>query len=102
MPIKTTPQRRSREISGIICLAFAVFLLLALASYHPGDPSFTRYVPEGTSTHNWVGSAGSYTADSAVRLLGLASFLLPVILIAVAFKYFLQEVFKIRPWGSWA
>ncbi|MDX9820444.1 MAG: DNA translocase FtsK 4TM domain-containing protein [Syntrophales bacterium] len=99
MPIKTTPQRRAREISGVICLAFAVFLLLALASYHPEDPSFTRYVPEGTRTLNWVGSAGSYTADSAVRLLGLASFLLPVILIAIAFKYFLQEVFEIRPLG---
>ena len=99
MTIKTNPQRRSREISGVICLAFAVFLLLALASYHPSDPSFTRYVPEGARTANWVGSAGSYAADSAVRLLGLAAFLIPIVLIVTAFKYFLQDAFEIRPLG---
>ena len=34
----------------------------------------------GQTTHNFTGKVGSYTADSLIRLLGIASFLLPVIL----------------------
>ena len=87
--------KRTREIKGVICLALAVFLLLCLFSYSPHDPSFTRFVGDAASTHNLIGKFGSYTADSIIRLLGVASFLLPVALLALAFQYFLRPAFAI-------
>lgn len=85
--------QRTREIQGVICLALALFLLLCLFSYSPQDPSLTRSVAEWNAqpVHNLTGKAGSYLADSIIRLLGISSFLLPVALLACAFQYFLRS-----------
>jgi len=77
---------RIREIPGVICLALAIFLLLCLASYYPLDPSFTHFVAESVKTRNLVGYAGSYTADSLIRLLGLSAFLLPLVILIASVK----------------
>ncbi|MCX5835998.1 MAG: DNA translocase FtsK 4TM domain-containing protein, partial [Deltaproteobacteria bacterium] len=86
---------RIREIPGVICLAIAIFLLLCLASYYPLDPSFTHFVAESVKTRNLVGYAGSYTADSLIRLLGLSAFLLPLVILIASVKYFLDRTFHI-------
>ena len=86
---------RIREIPGVICLALAIFLLLCLASYYPLDPSFTHFVAESVKTRNLVGYAGSYTADSLIRLLGLSAFLLPLVILIASVKYFLDRTFHI-------
>ena len=39
MSEKNVFQKRAAEIAGVSCLAVALFLLLALLSYHPLDPS---------------------------------------------------------------
>ena len=96
MEKKETNNKRTREIKGVVCLAMALFLLLCFVSYHPQDPSFTRFVVSNQSTHNFTGKAGSYTADSLIRLLGIASFLLPIILLVCSFKYFLRPEFTIN------
>jgi len=88
MDAKQTDNKGSREIKGVVCLALAVFLLLCLVSYHPQDPSFTRFVAVGKTIHNFTGHVGSYAADSLIRLLGLSSFLLPLIFLFCSFKYF--------------
>ena len=87
--------KRAREIKGVIFLALAVFLLLCLFSYSPHDPSFTRFVADDTSTHNLTGKFGSYTADSIIRMLGIAAFLLPLALLVCSFQYFLRPAFEI-------
>ncbi|HPL97541.1 MAG TPA: DNA translocase FtsK 4TM domain-containing protein [Smithellaceae bacterium] len=87
---------RTKEIKGVIFLALAVFLLLCLFSYSPQDPSFTHAVPpDGPATHNLTGKVGSYTADSLIRLLGFASFLIPLALLAGAFNFFLNPSFNL-------
>jgi S-DNA-T family DNA segregation ATPase FtsK/SpoIIIE len=88
-----TLHKRTREIKGVVCLALAVFFLLSLFSYSPQDPSFTRFVADEISTHNLTGTFGSYTADSLIRLMGIAAFLLPVTLLTMAFRYFLRPSF---------
>ncbi len=96
--MKETPtdhRNRTREIRGVVCLALAVFLLLCLFSYSPQDPSFTRFMADGPSTHNLTGKFGSYTADAIIRLIGIASFLLPLALLACAFQYFLRPAFMV-------
>lgn len=86
---------RFTEISGLICLAVALFLLLALLSYHPLDPSLTRYVPEEAPLHNWTGAAGSYAADTLFRLLGIGILWLPVLLLVAAVRFFRDSGFRI-------
>ena len=96
MAEKQTDNKRPREIKGVVCLSLAFFLLLCLASYHPQDPSFTHFVASGQATHNFTGKAGSYAADSFIRLFGIASFLLPLMLLVCSFKYFLRPEFTIN------
>ncbi|MEI8172376.1 MAG: DNA translocase FtsK 4TM domain-containing protein [Deltaproteobacteria bacterium] len=96
MTEKQADNGQTREISGVICLAFALFLLLSLTSYHPLDPSFTHFVAETIKTHNLIGYAGSYTADSLFRLLGLSAFLLPVVILITSIKYFLDKSFQVN------
>jgi S-DNA-T family DNA segregation ATPase FtsK/SpoIIIE len=95
---KQNENKRNREIKGVVCLSLALFLLLCLVSYRPQDPSFTHVplVSSGQTTHNFTGKAGSYTADSLIRLLGVSSFLFPFILLACSFQYFLRPVFTIN------
>jgi S-DNA-T family DNA segregation ATPase FtsK/SpoIIIE len=86
---------RTREFSGVIYLAVAIFLLLSLASYHPQDPSFTHFEPASVKTHNLIGYVGSYTADSLIRLLGVSAFLLPLVILIISIKYFLNAAFRV-------
>lgn len=95
MTEKQSDNGKTREIPGVICLAIGIFLLLCLASYHPTDPSFTHFVAESVKTHNLIGYAGSYTADSLIRLLGLSAFLLPLVVLIVSAKYFLDRTFYV-------
>jgi S-DNA-T family DNA segregation ATPase FtsK/SpoIIIE len=95
MEQKQTDNKRIREIKGVVYLALALFLLLCLFSYHPQDPSFTRFVADGQTTHNFTGIFGSYTADSLIRLLGVSSFLLPLVLLLCSFIYFFRPEFNI-------
>ncbi|MGA2780954.1 MAG: DNA translocase FtsK 4TM domain-containing protein [Smithella sp.] len=93
---KQKNNKRNREIKGVVCLSLALFLLLCLVSYRPQDPSFTHFIVSGHATHNFTGKAGSYTADSLIRLLGVSSFLFPFILLACSFQYFLRTAFTIN------
>ena len=77
-----TRNRRLNEIIGMVVLVSAALLLLALASYTPTDPSFNtvgRYVT-GRPAHNWTGMVGAYLADAMLQLIGVAAFLLPLVL----------------------
>ncbi|MBA4396385.1 MAG: cell division protein FtsK, partial [Syntrophus sp. (in: bacteria)] len=95
MTLTPSGNKRSREIAGVINLAVSIFLLLALSSYHPSDPSFTHFVVEIAKTHNLIGSLGSYGADSLIRLFGVSALWLPIFFTIVAFKYFLDADFRI-------
>ena len=94
MSEKNSFQRRAAEIAGVSCLAFAIFLLLALFSYHPLDPSFTHYDPDAL-LHNLTGSVGSYTADTLIKLTGVGIFWLPVMLLVAALGYLREPQFRI-------
>ncbi|HEY6412632.1 MAG TPA: DNA translocase FtsK [Edaphobacter sp.] len=77
-----TRNRRLNEIIGMIVLAGAGLLLLALASYTPSDPSFNTvgsYL-KGRPAHNWTGMVGAYLADATLQLIGIAAFFLPLVL----------------------
>jgi len=89
-------RKRASEIAGVSCLALAIFLLFALLSYHPLDPSLRKsYSPwETIPIHNLIGAVGSYTADTLIWILGIGILWLPVLLLVAAFRYFRDPLFR--------
>ncbi len=84
-----TRSRRLNEILGLMVLAAAALLLIALASYTPSDPSFnTAAAPSSAGlahgpAQNWTGIIGAYFADAMLQMLGIAAFFLPLLLVRV-------------------
>ncbi len=72
---------RSGALIGGGALAFAsIFMVFALVSYSPSDPSFNTAA--GYVEHNWMGIFGSYSSDLFLSLLGVPAILfLPLMLI---------------------
>lgn len=62
---------------GVVCIALAA--LLALVSYHPGDPSLNTATD--SSIQNWMAEPGAIFADALLQALGLAA-MIPVLVIA--------------------
>ena len=87
--------KRVREIKGVVCLALSLFLFLCLFSFSPADPSPMKFIGDAQSTHNLTGLVGSHTAGWMILLLGVASFLPPIALLALAFQYFLRPDFVV-------
>lgn len=86
-PAVSFKERFKQELLGVFWLAAGVFLLLALVSFHAGDPSFNNasHVP---GTHNLAGVVGSYLADLLYQGFGLAALLLPAGAFGLAWHYF--------------
>jgi S-DNA-T family DNA segregation ATPase FtsK/SpoIIIE len=62
----------AREGATIVLLAACVFLLLALFSYQPSDPGWSRRGPE-TDVANWMGPFGAWLADVLYSLFGASA-----------------------------
>ena len=108
-----TRNRRLNEILGLVVLACAGLLLLALITYTPTDPSADTvggYSPTARSAtglgarlgtqflgpaHNWTGLVGAWVADALLQIIGIAAFFLPIVLGRVGFCWLRQ-----RPAGS--
>lgn len=78
-----TRSRRLNEVCGLAVLAAAGLLLLALASYHPADPSFDTVGGGLNPAHparNWTGLLGAYFADLTLQTVGVAALLAPLLL----------------------
>ncbi|MEC9434225.1 MAG: DNA translocase FtsK 4TM domain-containing protein [Pseudomonadota bacterium] len=71
-------RRRAAELAGLALAAIASAAALMLASYSPEDPSFFNMT--GGAASNWLGMAGAYAADPLMRTLGLAAWMLPLLI----------------------
>src|SRR5215207_3919358 len=88
---------RSNEILAIIFVALGLLLSLCLisAAFYPNDPSWNS--AGQSSTQNWAGSIGANVAATAFQFIGLASFLLPLLLFAAAWRQFRRNAAH-HPW----
>ena len=77
---KRLARRSGSFLSGIaICLAVP-FILAALVSYRPSDPSLNT--DAGGPVKNWMGSAGAWTSDALLTMAGPPiGLLLPLLLV---------------------
>ncbi len=82
--------RLNRELWGSVVLVTACFAVLSLFSYSPMDRSFN--VPSGSPDPiNLGGLVGAYMADALLQGLGVIAWLLPVILLLLAFRLFRRD-----------
>ncbi len=101
-----TRNRRLNEMLGLILLVGAGLMLLALGSYTPSDPSLDT-VGAAHRASNWAGIVGAYFADAMLQVLGVAAFLLPLLLVRVGVCWMRSRpagspVAKLLGMGMWA
>jgi DNA segregation ATPase FtsK/SpoIIIE, S-DNA-T family len=79
---------RGNEILAILFIAFGLLLALCFisAAFYPNDPSWNS--AGSGETHNWAGAIGANVAATGFQLIGLAAFLLPLLLFAAAWRRF--------------
>jgi S-DNA-T family DNA segregation ATPase FtsK/SpoIIIE len=86
--IITPRNTRRNEIVAIMLIAFGMLLSLCLvsAAFYPNDPSWNSFGQ--TETRNWAGAIGASVAAALFQTVGLAAYLLPVLLLAAAWRRF--------------
>jgi len=84
--------KRLNELIGFLLLMAALLTALSLVSYSPLDPSLNTAGPaQSPPAQNWIGLVGAYLADLLLQALGYVAFLLPVLLLALAWQWFRSE-----------
>ena len=97
LALTPTRNRRLNEVTGMVLLVAASLLFLALASYHPTDPSLNTVGGSGAGrqAHNWTGLIGATISDLLLQLEGVAAFFVPLMLGALGWTWL-----RSRPAGS--
>jgi S-DNA-T family DNA segregation ATPase FtsK/SpoIIIE len=93
--VKINPRSFVHEIFGVIAFTLGAYVLLCLFSYSPLDPSLNS-VSSGQAVRNYGGVVGSYLADGLFNGLGLASYLVGLILFVAAYLGFTKKRQRIR------
>ena len=88
-PFKETVKRRLGEAAGLALVFGSLLLGIALASYDRNDPSFDHAIDGPIA--NILGPFGADIADVLFTWLGFAALLLPLIMLAWAFRLLLNR-----------
>jgi S-DNA-T family DNA segregation ATPase FtsK/SpoIIIE len=78
--VDTVVQRLSKEGALIAYFLLAIFILIALLSYSPGDPAFMT-TGSSTEVSNAVGVSGAMVADILLHLVGYLAYGFPAFLV---------------------
>ncbi len=73
-----------QETLALFIVFCSAFLLLALISYDPSDPSFTHYVTSVDGVKNWGGILGAVLSDLLMKAFGLLSYGFTILIGTVA------------------
>ena len=65
------------DVCALVLIAIAVFLGIALWTYHPTDPPSTLVWPQSQTVKNSCGRAGALTAFYLFESLGIGAYYLP-------------------------
>ena len=89
----TAPPARGRdEFLGIVIVAAGLLLLVALLTYHPGDPSlFSSVADHSAKPRNWAGRVGASFSEGAFQFFGFAALVLPAAILGVGLRRFLSR-----------
>ncbi len=87
--------KRINEFKGVLVVAIGLIVLASLVSFDRNDIYFYTSSPN-TPPHNWISAFGAYLAGIIFFLFGLSSFLLPVFMLWMGIKLFLNELPDLR------
>jgi len=73
------------RLFGLVLIGFSLIFTLSLFSFDAADPSFNT-VSTDDHISNWAGSFGSHISDLSFQLVGLASFLLALVIFSIGSK----------------
>ena len=88
--IKESTHGYQKDIFGMLYLALALFLSLALGSYYPLDPSFNS-LGSFQPAQNLCGYLGSFSSDLLYQLLGLGAWIFVLLALYQAMSLFQQR-----------
>ena len=77
---KLSSGRRLLEALLILCSLFAIWLMAALLSFNPSDPSWSQTAWH-EPIHNLGGTPGAWLADTLFFIFGIMAYTIPVIII---------------------
>ena len=77
---KLSSGRRLLEALLILCSLFAIWLMAALLSFNPADPSWSQTAWH-EPIHNLGGTPGAWLADTLFFIFGVMAYTIPVIII---------------------
>ncbi|MBV8043245.1 DNA translocase FtsK 4TM domain-containing protein [Pluralibacter sp.] len=77
---KLSSGRRLLEALLLLCSLFAVWLMAALLSFNPSDPSWSQTAWH-EPIHNLCGAPGAWLADTLFFIFGVMAYTIPVIII---------------------
>ncbi|MEO6215818.1 MAG: DNA translocase FtsK 4TM domain-containing protein [Sphingomonas sp.] len=92
--MKAGAARSGALIGAIAIMIGAILMLIALATYHSGDPSLNT--ASGGPAQNWLGEPGAWLADICFLLFGPAILLVLPILLMIALR-----LWRDIPVGRW-
>jgi len=87
--------KMTKELQGMGLGTIGVFILLAFLTYNSTDVSWNSYSNEG-SIHNLGGRLGAQIADLFFISFGLASYLIPLALLYMAYTLFRFKEIRLR------
>jgi DNA segregation ATPase FtsK/SpoIIIE, S-DNA-T family len=96
-----------REVLVIASLMVAVYLFIALITYHPDDPGWSHSVT-ATDIHNSAGTIGAMIADIMLYVFGYFGYVIPLLFLVSGWRWyqlrrqkepFNQFIFSVRGVG---
>lgn len=92
---ETKKAKLTKELQGMALCTVGVFILLAFLTYNSADVSWNSYSNEG-NLHNLGGRLGAQIADLFFISFGLASYLIPLALLYMAYTLFRFKEIRLR------
>lgn len=98
-PVGDHLQRTLRESALFVFSFVAIYMVLALVSYHPADPGWSRSGVINGAITNLGGPMGAWFADVFLTLFGYWSYLFPIMLAFSGFLIF-QDARQNKPFNQ--
>jgi len=87
---KLSGSRRILEAVLVVVAVFAIYLMAALLSFNPSDPSWSQTSWHGP-IHNLGGGVGAWMADTLFFIFGVLAYAIPPIMICLCWASFRQR-----------
>jgi|WetSurMetagenome_2_1015567.scaffolds.fasta_scaffold06727_2 DNA segregation ATPase FtsK/SpoIIIE, S-DNA-T family len=97
--LSPTRNRPLNIFLGLVLVLAALLVLLALATYHPSDPSWNT-ASSLVKPQNWIGLIGAWFSDFFLQALGITAFLVPLWLGGLGWTWMRSRPGGL-PWLRW-